>query len=84
MYYFTLAVTPMMLASGVFFPIEQLPEWLQVVSQGLPLTHAVVLARPLMTGIVPDTAWLHVLVLLAYAAASLYAALVLTRRRLLG
>jgi lipooligosaccharide transport system permease protein len=84
MYYFTLAVTPMMLASGVFFPIEQLPEWLQVVSQALPLTHAVVLARPLMTGTVPDTAWLHVLVLLAYAAASLYAALVLTRRRLLG
>jgi lipooligosaccharide transport system permease protein len=84
MYYFTLAVTPMMLASGVFFPIEQLPEWLQVVSQALPLTHAVVLARPLMTGTVPDAAWLHVLVLFAYAGASLYAALVLTRRRLLG
>src|SRR5688572_27291302 len=38
MYYFTLFVTPMMLACGVFFPLEQLPPWLQMVSQALPLT----------------------------------------------
>ena len=84
MYYFTLAVTPMMLASGVFFPLEQLPAWLQAAAQGFPLTHAVALARPLMSGAVPESAWLHLLVLAAYAAVSLYVALILARRRLLN
>jgi lipooligosaccharide transport system permease protein len=83
MYYFTLAVTPMMLASGVFFPLSQLPQWLQNVAQVLPLTHAVALVRPLMNDTVPPSAALHVSVLLGYAAAACYAALVLARRRLL-
>lgn len=83
MYYFTLAVTPMMLASGVFFPIEQLPVWLQSAAHVLPLTHAVELARPLMTGTVPRAIVVHLLVLFAYAAVSLYVALLLARRRLL-
>ena len=84
MYYFTLAITPMMLTSGVFFPVRQLPASLQVASDVFPLTHAVALARPLMNGTVPQGAGLHVLVLIAYAAVALYAALLLARRRLLG
>jgi lipooligosaccharide transport system permease protein len=83
MYYFTLAITPMMLACGVFFPLEQLPQWLQSAAAVLPLTHAVALARPLMNGAVPEGAALHLLVLAAYAAVSLYFALLLARRRLL-
>jgi lipooligosaccharide transport system permease protein len=83
MYYFTLAVTPMMLASGVFFPLEQLPPWLQNVSQALPLTHAVALVRPLMNDAVPAATALHVAVLLGYAVVAWYVALVLARRRLL-
>jgi len=83
MYYFTLAVTPMMLASGVFFPLEQLPDWLQAAAHALPLTHAVALARPLMSGAVPESVSMHLLVLVAYAAVSLYVALLLARRRLL-
>jgi lipooligosaccharide transport system permease protein len=83
MYYFTLAITPMMLVCGVFFPVEQLPGWLQGIAQALPLTHAVAIARPLMTGAVPPAVLPHVLVLAAYAAAGFYIALVLTRRRLL-
>jgi lipooligosaccharide transport system permease protein len=83
MYYFTLAITPMMLACGVFFPLEQLPGWLQAVAQALPLTHAVALARPLMNGEVPAAVALHVLVLLGYALAALTVALVLARRRLM-
>jgi lipooligosaccharide transport system permease protein len=83
MYYFTLAITPMMLASGVFFPLDQLPAWLQAVAQVLPLTHAVALVRPLMTGSVPASAAVHLAVLVAYAALACYAALVLARRRLL-
>ena len=84
MYYFTLVITPMMLVSGVFFPLEQLPGALQAVTQALPLTHAVQIVRPLMSGALPQDTWLHLAVLLGYAMASLYAALVLTRRRLLN
>src|SRR5262245_30436034 len=53
MYYFTLVITPMMLVSGVFFPLSQLPPVLQVAAQFLPLAHSVELARPLMSGAVP-------------------------------
>jgi lipooligosaccharide transport system permease protein len=83
MYYFTLAITPMMLASGVFFPLDQLPPWLQAAAHALPLTHAVALVRPLMTGAVPQSISAHVLVVVVYAVTSCYIALVLARRRLL-
>ena len=83
MYYFTLVITPMMLVCGVFFPVSQLPAPLQAVTQALPLTHAVELVRPLMSGIAPSHVLLHLAVLAAYAVASFYVALVLTRRRLL-
>jgi len=83
MYYFTLAVTPMMLLCGVFFPLEQLPVVVQAAAQALPLTHAVALARPLMSGTVPAHAWLHVLVLTLYAGVSCMIALALLRRRIL-
>jgi lipooligosaccharide transport system permease protein len=82
-YYFTLVITPMAFLSGVFFPVTQLPAWLQVVSQILPLAHAVALARPLLLGHWPQAPLLHIAVLLAYAAAGAYIAIVLTRRRLL-
>jgi lipooligosaccharide transport system permease protein len=83
MYYFTLVVTPMMLVCGVFFPVSQQPGPLQAATQVLPLTHAVELVRPLMSGAVPSDIALHVTVLAAYAVAGFYFALVLTRRRLL-
>jgi lipooligosaccharide transport system permease protein len=82
-YYFTLVVTPMVLLCGVFFPVTQLPPLLQHVSAALPLTHAIDLVRPLVNGRAPESAWLHVCVLTAYAAAGFYVALVLARRRLL-
>ena len=83
MYYFTLFVTPMTLLSGVFFPVEQLPVALQALSAALPLSHAVRLARPLFSDEVPQGAWLHVAVLVAYAVAAFWLALGLARRRLL-
>lgn len=83
MYYFTLVVTPMMMLCGVFFPADQLPPLLQQVTAILPLTHVVLLVRPLMNGVVPDTALLHVGVLVTYAVAAYWIALGLTRKRLL-
>jgi lipooligosaccharide transport system permease protein len=82
-YFFTLVLTPMLLLSGVFFPVDQMPPALAGVAQFLPLKHAIDVARPLLMGNVPSAVLLHVAVLLAYACAAYYAALVLTRRRLL-
>jgi lipooligosaccharide transport system permease protein len=82
-YFFTLVLTPMLLLSGVFFPVDQLPAGLQSVANLLPLKHAIDLARPLLMGNVPGSIVLHVAVLLAYAIAAFLVALVLTRRRLL-
>jgi lipooligosaccharide transport system permease protein len=83
MYYFTLVITPMMLLSGVFFPVEQLPPALQAFSSVLPLTHGVAIARPLMQGVVPANLLLHLAVLVGYGLAAFQLALALTRRRLL-
>ncbi len=82
MYYFTLAVTPMMLLCGVFFPISQLPPLWQNVALALPLTHAVAIARPLISGAYPPGVPLHVAVLLGYTLFGFYVSLVLFRRRL--
>jgi lipooligosaccharide transport system permease protein len=80
-YYFTLVLTPMTFLSGVYFPISQMPDWLQAVAAVLPLTAAVELVRPLVIGEFPR-AWLApLLVLAAYALGGYYLALVLTRRR---
>ena len=80
-YYFTLFLTPMMFLSGVFFPREQLPPWVQWVSAWLPLTQAVELIRPLFMDRWPDPFLTPVLVLVAYAGGGYWLALRLTRRR---
>ena len=83
MYYFTLAITPMVLLCGVFYPTDQLPSILQHVAAVLPLSHAIDIVRPLVLGRVPpDWAW-HALVLFAYGTLGFWLALALTRRRLL-
>lgn len=83
LYYFTLAITPMILLGGVFYPPSALPVWLAAVAAWLPLTHAIELARPLVLGSIPDSALLHALALLGYGMAGFSLALRLTRRRLL-
>ena len=82
MYYFTLLVTPMFLFSGVFFPLDQLPQMVQWVSMILPLTHGVELVRPLMIGEPLDNIWQHILILCVYIACCFYISLVLFRSRL--
>jgi lipooligosaccharide transport system permease protein len=81
-YYFTLAITPMFILCGVFYPVSALPAALQSLVQMLPLTHAVALVRPLVAGQPLTNVALHLGVLLAYAAVGYYVAVVLTRKRL--
>jgi lipooligosaccharide transport system permease protein len=80
-YYFTLVLTPMTFLSGVFFPVAQLPGWLQSVSAALPLTAAIALARPLVLGEWPAEVMQPLAVLVAYSAGGFWLAAVLTRRR---
>ena len=80
-YYFTLFLTPMMFLSGVFFPIQQLPGWLQQFAAWLPLSHAIALVRPLFMDQWPDDALLHGGSLLAYMLLAFWLALALTRKR---
>jgi lipooligosaccharide transport system permease protein len=80
-YYFTLFLTPMMFLSGIFFPRDQLPHVVKVISDWLPLTNAVELVRPLFMDQWPANPWLHIAVLAAYAVLGFWLALALTRRR---
>jgi lipooligosaccharide transport system permease protein len=80
-YYFTLFLTPTMFLSGVFFPRDQLPGFMQAISDFLPLTAAVELIRPLFMGHWPAQGFLHLAVLLAYAVVAFWVALALTRKR---
>jgi lipooligosaccharide transport system permease protein len=80
-YYFTLFLTPVMFLSGVFFPLEQLPESVRLVAGWLPLASAVALVRPLFMDQWPQDVLRHVLTLAAYASVSFWIALALTRKR---
>ena len=83
-YYFTLFLTPMMFLSGVFFPLEQLPEVVRSVSQWLPLTNAVDLVRPMFMDQWPAQVLRPVAVLLVYTVGGFWIALALTRKRFRG
>jgi lipooligosaccharide transport system permease protein len=80
-FYMTLIMTPMTMISGVFFPVEQLPKPVLAFAQALPLYHGVELVRPLVAGRAPSNIAIHLLVLLAYAAAGTVLAILFARRR---
>ena len=80
-YYFTLFLTPMTFLSGVFFPRDQLPHWIQVISWYLPLTQAIELIRPLFMDQWPAHPWTNLLILCSIAIVAYTVALHLTKRR---
>ncbi len=80
-YYFTLFLTPMMFLSGVFFPREQLPGWMQAITQWLPLSAAIELVRPLFMGQLPSAPWRNLAILLVCAVGSFWVAMALIRKR---
>ncbi len=83
-YFITLIMTPMMLFSGVFFPITRLPELLQHMVWLSPLFHAVNLMRGLAQG---HLTWSNVpdgLFLIIWMAIMGSLSLALMRRRLIN
>ncbi|GMQ99181.1 MAG: ABC transporter permease [Acidimicrobiia bacterium] len=55
--FFRFVVIPMFLFSGVFFPITNLPGWLQPVAVITPIYHGVELARAIVVGTTPAVSW---------------------------
>jgi len=47
-YYWTLFLTPMFMFSGIFFPLDKLPGWVQTLAWFMPLRHCVELMRALL------------------------------------
>ena len=80
-YYITLVMTPMFILCGVFYPVSSLPEAAQHAVLALPLTHAVALIRPLVTGAQSGAVVVHVAVLAGFAIVGFYLAVALVRRR---
>jgi lipooligosaccharide transport system permease protein len=81
-YVTTLVVTPLFLVAGTFFPIDQLPEGLQVLANLNPLHHLVELVRHACFGF-EATDLLRVAFLLVFAVALWRLAVRLMERRLI-
>jgi len=66
---FRFVMTPLSLFSGTFFPLQQLPGWMQPIAFATPLWHGVALSRELTLGTVDaGSALIHVGYLLAALA----------------
>lgn len=62
-YFFTLFVTPLFLFSGVFYPLDPLPQVVKDIAFSSPLYHLVRVIRPLVLGnvgtpVLLDLAWI--------------------------
>ena len=79
---FRFVITPLFLFSGVFFPVERLPDSLEWAARLTPLYHGVQLVRGLVLG-TPSPAWpIHIAVLVALLCAGVFTGLRTFRRRL--
>jgi lipooligosaccharide transport system permease protein len=84
-YLFRFVMMPLMLFSGTFFPLSQLPGWLQGVADATPLWHGVALCRAFSLGTATsDPAGMigHAAYLAALAAVGIAAGARTYRRRL--
>jgi len=77
-------ILPLFLFSGTFFPLTDLPDWLQTLAWISPLWHGVELCRAATTGQFDDAATLvgHLVVLLGFAGVGLWLATKAFHRRL--
>lgn len=71
-YFFTLGITPMFLFSGIFFPFDELPGWVETVAWLTPLYHLVEVTRGMAAGpdgleIAVHVAWLAAVSVLLFA-----------------
>ena len=84
-YIFRFIVQPLFLFSGTFFPIEQLPAWMQPLAWLTPIYHGVALARGLALGTAfenPAIFVVHAVVLVGFVVVGTWLTVRNTQRRL--
>ena len=80
-YFFTLLMTPMFIFAGTFFPVSQLPAWMQKIAYFMPLYHVVLISRSLVTGVIhPDFVESVIWIIIVGALFFAFALRVLRRR----
>ena len=80
---FRFGIVPLFLFSGTFFPIAQLPDWIEPLAYATPLFHGVSLCRGLALGIPFEAPWAaSVAYLAAWVAGGAWLSLRVMRRRL--
>lgn len=82
---FRFVIVPLSLFSGTFFPIEQLPGWMEPIAYATPLWHGVELTRWVTTGLEPTLdPTTHVTVLIGFFLVFSVLATRLLERRLVS
>ena len=83
-YVISAVLTPLFLVAGTFFPLDELPEWAQVLAQVNPLYHLVELVRHAVFGWEGAVDLLHVGVLVVFALLTWRLAIVFMTRKLIS
>lgn len=83
-YYFTLFISPMMLLSGVFFPLTHMPMVVKTLAHVSPLYYAIELIRPLMTNRPLQSPLLNLAVILLFTLVACAVAVKLMRKRMIN
>jgi lipooligosaccharide transport system permease protein len=81
-YFFATYMTPQFWLSGAFFPLDELPDWVEVVAWFTPVYHVVELYRGLAAGDIKSSYLVDIGYILVVGVAAYALALALMRRRL--
>jgi lipooligosaccharide transport system permease protein len=81
-YFFAVYITPQFWLAGVFFPLDQMPKWVQVAAWFTPAFHVVELYRALAAGSLDWTNLANIAWIIAVTAVFYTLALSLMRKRL--
>ncbi|HIC91034.1 MAG TPA: ABC transporter permease [Syntrophaceae bacterium] len=82
-YFFTIAIAPMFLFSGIFFPLDEFPAWAKTASWFLPLTHLVTITRGLFLGKLHISLLINLSLVIAFTVITFYVSITLVKRRLI-
>jgi len=82
-YFFATYITPQFWLSGAFFPLDEMPGWVEVIAWFTPAYHVVRPYRALSSGEVDSTVAIDIAWMLVVGIAAYLAALHLMRRRLI-
>jgi len=80
-YFYTLVLTPLFLFSGIFFPLEDMPDIVVRISQTNPLLHLVNISRALCYGDLSSRLFYDLLITVVYVSILLPLPFVLLKRR---